>query len=79
MGHSADVEVDDVADIDDAEREARDTGELAIEQALDEDDGGGIVAAEDGTEDGDGIDDGKLKLAAFARDEVPGSAFGEGL
>ena len=78
VGHSAEVEVGYVADVDCAEVNARDAGDGSVHHALDDEDGGGVVGAEDRAEDAYGIDDGELEVSAFVGDEVPGGAFGEG-
>ena len=56
----------------------RDAGDGSVHHALDDEDGGGVVGAEDRAEDAYGIDDGELEVSCFVRDEVPGGAFGEG-
>ena len=79
MGHGAEMQIDDVANIDEAEADLRAAGQGAVHQALHDEDGGRVVWAEYGAEDGDRVDDGELEAAAFFGDEVPRGAFGEGL
>ncbi len=79
MGHGAEVQIGNVAHVDESEVEARAAGHGAVHQPLDEKDGGGIVGSEDGAEHAHRVDDGKLEGAAFAGDEIPGGTFGQGL
>ena len=67
MSHGADVQVGDVAHIDDAEIEPRAAGHGAVHQALHQEDRGRIVGPQDRAEHAHRIDDGKLEVAAFAR------------
>ena len=77
MRHREEVELRDVADVDDAEVEVRTGGEGAVEEALDDLDAGGEVGAKDGAEDADGVDDGELEGRVALFDEVPGGALGK--
>ena len=79
MGHGAEVEVGDVADVDESEVEARAAGQGAVHQSLDKKDGGGIVGSEEWAEHAHRVDDGELERAAFAGDEIPRGTFSQGL
>ena len=77
-GHGAQVQIGDVAHIDDAEIKPRAARHGAVHQAPDQQDRRGKIRHQHRAEHDHGIDDGKLEAAALASDKIPGRAFGQG-
>src|ERR1700739_330543 len=79
MRHGEGMQAGNVAAIDNAEIKFRAAGQCSVHEALDEQDGGGIIGAKDRAEDAYWIDGGEFETAAFFGDEVPSSALGQSL
>ena len=86
-GHRAEMQVGDIAHIDEAEAQARQAGHPAGQQALHDLDGVGKVAAEDRPQHHGGIDDRQSRNGGRAPGraswgglhQIPGGALGQGL
>ena len=79
MGHRGDMEVGNVADVDDGNRDIGHGVGTVSDQGLNQFDRCREVLAEDRAEDAAGVDDSQLGVCGFGVDEVPRGAFGEQL
>ena len=78
-GHREDVQLGDVADVDEGEAELRDRRHVAGDQAVDRLDREGVVVVQDGADDRPGLDRRQALLVAGLLDQVPGGALGDRL
>ena len=76
MSHRTNMQVGDVAHIDRAKTQTRQTRNGTVHETLHQQNRCRIVWSKDRAEYGDRINNGELEAAGFVIDEIPGSTFG---